>query len=162
MISVELPLSMSTRWMLNSSTLSMITCGSSWGYLMPWLSLSEKTISGSSFFGIFIGRTRKWTQFISLPCAFLRTSAFRLPSILPWSSLFLLQGVCYPLPLEFFPGCPFVGIYMAPSFRCIFATSLVGLKFPPDLSSAYTHQYNARGPGGIYSTCSCPFFLLEC
>ena len=58
--------------MLNFSILSMITSKTSWGCLMPQLSLSEKTISGSSFFGIFIGGTYEWTLFVSLPFAFFR------------------------------------------------------------------------------------------
>ena len=57
--------------MLNSSTLSMITSGSSWGCLIPQQSLSKKTILGSSFFGTFIGESHKWMLFISLPCAFV-------------------------------------------------------------------------------------------
>ena len=72
MISVELPLSMSTRWMLNSSTLGIITNRSLWSCLIPRLSLSEKTMLDSSFFGIFIGGSREWTLFISLPCTFFR------------------------------------------------------------------------------------------
>ena len=72
MISTELLLSMSTRWMLNSSTLSMITSGSLWGCLILLLSLSKKTISELSFFGTFIGGSREWMLFIFLPYAFLR------------------------------------------------------------------------------------------
>ena len=72
MISTKLLLSMSIQWMLNSSTLSMITSGSSWGCLMPWLSLSEKTTLGLSFLGIFIRGSHEWTLFISLPCAFFK------------------------------------------------------------------------------------------
>ena len=72
MISTELLLSMSTRWMLNSSTLSMITSGSLWSCLILLLSLSEKTISDSSFFGTFTGGSREWMLLIFLPCAFFR------------------------------------------------------------------------------------------
>ena len=79
MISAELPLPMSTRWMLNSSTLSMITKGSSWGCLMPLPSLSEKIILGLSFFSIFIGGSHEWTLFISLPYTFFRD--FSIPPI---------------------------------------------------------------------------------
>ena len=79
MISVELTLLMSTRWMLNSSTLSMITSGSSWGCLMPRPSLSEKIISGSSFLGIFIGGSHECMLFISLPYAFFRD--FNVPLV---------------------------------------------------------------------------------
>ena len=64
MMSVELPLSISTRWMLNSFTLSMITNGSSWGCLMSQLSLSKKMILSSSLLGIFTGGIREWTLFI--------------------------------------------------------------------------------------------------
>ena len=46
---------------------------------MLWLSLSEKTISGSSFFDIFIGGSCEWTLFISLPCGLFRD--FNIPSI---------------------------------------------------------------------------------
>ena len=83
------------------------------------------------------------------PVLFSGTLACYLSSILPISSLFLLQGVCYPLPLEFCSGHPSIGICMALSLWRIFVTFLVGLKFPPGLSSAYTHQYDAHGPGGI-------------
>ena len=72
MISAELLLSMNTWWMLNSTTLSMITSGSSWGCLMLRSSLYEKTISSSSFLGIFIVGRLEWTLIISLPCAFFR------------------------------------------------------------------------------------------
>ena len=47
---------------------------------------------------------------------FLGTLAFRLSLILSKSSLFLLQGVCYPLPPKFCPGRPSVGICGALSF----------------------------------------------
>ena len=72
-------MSMSTWWMLNFSTLSMIISGLLWGSLMPRLSLSGKTILGFSFLGVFIGGSREWTLFISLPCAFLRD--FNVPPI---------------------------------------------------------------------------------
>ena len=73
MIFAELPLSMSIRWMLNSSTLSVITNRSSWGCLIP-------KISGSSFFGIFIRGSCEWTLFIFLPCAFFKDFSI-LPTI---------------------------------------------------------------------------------
>ena len=63
--------------MLNSSSLSMITNGFSWGCLILQLSLFEKTILGLSFFGIFIGGSCKWTLFISLPCAFCKVVFFK-------------------------------------------------------------------------------------
>ena len=88
MISAELLLSISTRWMLNSSTLSMITSGSSWGCLMPQLSLSEKTISGLSFRGIFIGGSLEWMLFISLPCAFFRDINVPL-AVIPFELVFI-------------------------------------------------------------------------
>ena len=93
---------------------------------------------------------------------FLGTSAFRLPLVLSRSSLFLLQGVCYPLPLEFYPGHPSVGIFRVLSFWRTYVTSLVELKFPPSLSNAYTHRCDVRDPCGTYSICSCLFFRLEC
>ena len=153
---------MSTRWMLNSSILSMITSRLSWGSLLPWLSLSEKTILvrhslASSLEGPANGRC----LFLS-PVLFSGISAFYLPLGLPRLSLFLLQGVCYPLPLEFCLDHPFVGTGGAPSFWRTFVTSLARLKSPPSLSNVCTHQYNACGPGGIYSTCFCLFFLMEC
>ena len=153
---------MSTWWMLNSSTLSMITNGSSWGYLMSRLSLFEKIISGSSFFGIFIGGSREWNfLFISLMPFFKDFNV--LPIVIPLEIVFIspVRGLVSPIS-KVLSWSSSVGTCMAPSFWRISATSLVRLKFPPGLSSAYTYQYDARGPSGIYSTCSCPFFLLEC
>ena len=143
--------------MLNSSILSMITSGLSWGCLMPRLSLSEKIISGSLFF-CHLHRT----LFISLPCAFFRD--FNVPpTVSPPEIVFIsLAGVWYPLSPEFCLGHPFIGTCVVLSFWCTFATSLARLKSPPSLSNVCTHQYNARGPGGIYSTCFCLFFLMEC
>ena len=80
-------MSISTQWMLNSSTLSMIISGSSWGCLMPLLSLFEKTISGLSFFDIFIGGSHKWTLFISLPYAFFKD--FNVPPAIPPEIVFI-------------------------------------------------------------------------
>ena len=88
MISVDLPLSMSTQWMLNSSTLSMITSGLSWGCLMPRPSLFEKMISNSLFLGIFIGGSHEWTLFISLSWAFFRDFNI-LPAVNPPKIVFI-------------------------------------------------------------------------
>ena len=88
MISAELPLLMSTWWMLNSSTLSMITSRSSWGCLIPWPFLSGKTILGSSFFGVFIKGSNEWMLFISLPCAFFRDFSIS-PAVSPPEIIFI-------------------------------------------------------------------------
>ena len=98
MISAELSLSMSTWWMLNFSTLNMIISGLLWGSLMPWSSLSRKTILGFSFLGIFIGGSREWMLFISLPYAFLRD--FNVPPIvIPPEIVFisLVGGLMSPI-----------------------------------------------------------------
>ena len=161
MISAELPLLMSIRWMLNSSTLSMITNGSSWGYLMPWPSLSEKTISGSLFFGISIGGSHEWMLFISLSYAFFRDFNVS-PIVSPLEVVFISPTRGSNPYLQSSVGCPFVGTCVALSFWCTFATSLAGLKSLPGLSNVCTYPYYACGPDGIYSTCSCLFFLMEC
>ena len=81
-------MSISTWLMLNSSTLSMINSGSLWGYLKPQLSLTKKTMLGSSLVGIFIERSRKWTLFISLPCAILKDFSI-LPTVCPLEIVFI-------------------------------------------------------------------------
>ena len=124
-------------------------------------SLFEKTISSSSFLGIFTWGSREWTLFISLSWAFSRTLVFRLPSILLRSSLSLLQEVCYLLLLNLYPYRSYVAIYMAPFSWHTSVTSLAGLKSPPSLSNVYTRRCDAPGPSETYSTCSCLFFLLE-
>ena len=161
MISAEHLLLISIWWMLNSSTLSMITSGSSWGFLMTRPSLSKKTISSSSFLGIFIGRSHEWTLFIFLSWPFSRTSSFYMSPILLRSSLFLLQEVCYLLLLDLCLYRPSVGICRASFSRHTFITSLTKLKSPPGISNVYTCQCDVHGLGGIYSTCCCLFFLLE-
>ena len=93
---------------------------------------------------------------------FLGTVVFRLLLVLLRSSLSLLQEVCYLLLPEFCHDCPSVGICRSPSSWRTSVTSLTGLKSPPGLSNAYTYWYDARGPSGTYSTCSCLFFLLGC
>ena len=57
-------------------------CGVAW--CCDHLSL----ISGSSFFGIFIGGSREWTLFISLPCAFFRDFNIR-PTVSPPEIVFI-------------------------------------------------------------------------
>ena len=93
---------------------------------------------------------------------FLGTSVFHLSLVLPRSSLSLLLGVYYLLLPELCLDCPFIGTCRALSFWSTSVTSLAGLKSPPDLSNSCTHQYDACGLGGTYSTCFCLFFLLEC
>ena len=83
---------------------------------MPQPSFSEKTILGSSFFGIFIGGSREWTYLFLSHVFFLGSSVFRLLLVLPRLSLSLQQVVCYLLPSEFYPDHPVVGTYGAPSF----------------------------------------------
>ena len=161
MIFAELPLSISTWWMFNSSTLSMITSGSSWGCLMLRLSLSVKTISGShSLASSLEGAANGHYLFLSHGL-FSGTSAFCLPSILLRSSLSLLWEVFYLLLLNLCLYRPSIGICRAPFSWLTSVTSLVGLKSPPGLSNVYTRQCDARGPSGTYSTCSYLFFLLE-
>ena len=70
MVFAELPLSINTWCMLNSSILSIITSGLSWGCLTPWASFSEKTMFGSLYLDIFQGGNRECTLFASRACAF--------------------------------------------------------------------------------------------
>ena len=99
MMSAKLSLSISTQWMLNSSTLSMITIGSSLGCLMPQPSFFKKTISGSSFFGIFIGGSHEWILFISLLWAFFRDFSVP-PAVSPPEIVFISPtgGLLSPAP----------------------------------------------------------------
>ena len=92
---------------------------------------------------------------------FSGTSTFRLPSILLRLSFSLLQKVCYLLLLDFCFYRHSVSICRAPFSLHTFVTFLAKLKSPPDLSNVYTRRCDARGLRGIYSTCSCLFFLLE-
>ena len=137
MISAKLLLSINTQGMLNSSTLSMITSGSSWGFLMPWPFLSEKTISSSSFLGIFIGGSHEWTLFISLSYAFFKdfniplaisspeivfiSSAGGLVSpisrVLSWSSFFWY--LCGSVFLTYFCNFPCQNKVSTWSFKCL-------------------------------------------
>ena len=87
-MSAVLPLSICTWWMLNSSTLSMITSGSSWGCLMLQLSLSEKTISSSSLLGIVIRGSGEWTLFIIFSWDFFKDFSV-LPTINPLEIVFI-------------------------------------------------------------------------
>ena len=72
MISIELPLLISIRWMLNPSILSIITSGLSYGCLMPQASLSKKTMSGSLLLNIFDDGYWERILFTSLVYAFFR------------------------------------------------------------------------------------------
>ena len=62
-------------------------------------SLSKKTILGSSFFSIFIGRSREWTLFISLPLAFFKEFSV-LPAVSPPEIVFISPagGLLSPTP----------------------------------------------------------------
>ena len=66
----KLPLFISTRCMLNSSILNIITSGSSWGCLMPRASFLENMIFGSLYLDIFEGGNCECMLFMSLAYAF--------------------------------------------------------------------------------------------
>ena len=57
---------------------------------MPWPSLSEKTISSSSFLGIFIGRSREWMLFISLSYSFFKD--FNIPLAVSPPEIFFISS----------------------------------------------------------------------
>ena len=71
-MSAELPLSISTLQVLNSSMASIMTRGSSWGCLIPFTSCSEKTMSSFSMRGCFAIGWLTWTLFTCLYTTFLR------------------------------------------------------------------------------------------
>ena len=114
--------------MLNSSTLSMITSGSSWGCLMLRPSLSEKKYQvRHSLTSSLEGATNGHCLFLSQRL-FLGTSAFHLPLIL-LRSFFFLVGVS-----EF---CDEVYQYLGFDFclRSIFDVELAQFNCPLNESS---------------------------
>ena len=68
----ELPLSTNTLQVLNPSMGSIMTRGSSWGYLIPFTSYLEKTMSAFLVWRCFAIRWLTWTLFICLWTAFLK------------------------------------------------------------------------------------------
>ena len=80
------------------------------------VSLSKKTILGSSFLGIFTGRSCEMTLFISLSWASFRDFSILLAINPPKIVLSLLQEVYYLLLLDLYLYHPFIGIYGAPFF----------------------------------------------
>ena len=120
-MSAMLPLSISTRCMLNSSILSIITSRSLWGCLIPRVSFSEKTMSSLLYLGVFEGGNHGYTLFNSLTYAFF--SGLEDPPITnPPKIIFIFPiGALSPLSLSPFPSLPSVVFCMALFFVQNFA-----------------------------------------
>ena len=73
------------------------------------VSLRRQCQARPSLASSFEGAMNGCCSFLS-PMLFSGTLVFRLPLVLLKSSLYLLQGACYPLPKEFCPSRPSVGI----------------------------------------------------
>ena len=122
MISAELLLSTNTQWMLNSSILSIITTGPSWGCLMSQASFSKKIISSSLLHGIFNDEHHEWTLFTSLAYAFFSvledppvTSPPVIILISPTGAFF--PSVSYSLSFSSFYCCLYGSIFCT-NFYC--------------------------------------------
>ena len=125
------------------------------------VSLSKKMISGSSFLGIFTGRSCEMTLFISLSWASFRDFSILLavnpPKIVFISSIGgLLSPASWSLSLSSFHWYLWGSFFWHTS-----VTSFAGLKSPPSPSNIYTHWCDACGTGRTCSTCSYLFVLLE-
>ena len=160
MLFVELPLSISTQWILNSSILSIITCGSSWGCLTPQASISEKTMSDSLHLGIFEGENREWTLFTSLVYAFF--SDLEDPPTTNPLKIILISPMRAFLPLV--SSSLFFSSLCCHLYDSNLQTSIISLDelgFLLGISDVCIRQCDAHGPGGIYSTCFCLLLLLK-